>query len=209
MIPDAIESAIGEARRRQAVSDREVSASVAHFALSLPAVCRDWQLTPEGWFAGGAGMPTLAVRMADGIAAVLKLDQPGRLDVQAHVMTAAEGHGYARVLTWDAARGALLTERLGDTLWTETACVEAQARMILPVLRRAWDVPLEAGSPFVGKAAGLLAILVDLGPRYAAGCPDALQQATECATALAAAERPEVVCHGDPHAGNVLRRGTG
>lgn len=203
-----IESAIGEARRRQTIADRDVSASVAHFALSLHAVCRDWQLTPEAWFAGGAGMPTLAVRTEDGTAAVLKIDRPGGLDVQAHVMTAAQGRGYARVLVWDAPRGALLTERLGDTLGAETASVEAQARMILPVLRRAWEVPLEAGSPFVGKAAGLLAILADLGPRYGAGCPDVLERATECATTLAASERAEVVCHGDPHAGNVLRRGT-
>lgn len=208
-MPDAIESAVAEARRRQTVSDRDTSASVTHFVRLLPAVCRERHLTPGTWFAGGAGTPTLAVRMADGTAAVLKIDEPGRLEIQAHVMTAAEGRGYARVLAWDAARGALLTERLGDTLWTETSSVEAQAARILPVLRRAWDLPLEVGSPFVGKAAGLLAILADLGSRYGADCQEALRHATECATDLAASEQPEVVCHGDPHAGNVLRRGTG
>lgn len=209
MVPDPIQSAVAEARRRQRISDRDLSASTEHFVLSLPAVCRDLRLTPGDWFAGGAGMPTLAVRIADGTPAVLKLDAPGRLDRQAHVMTAADGRGYARVLAWDAARGALLTERLGDTLWTGSTSIGAQADTILPVLQQAWELPLEAGSPFVGKAAGLLAILADLGPHYGVGRPEALEHATECAVDLAASERPEVVCHGDPHAGNVLRRGTG
>lgn len=208
MIPDVIESAVAEARRRLTISDRDLSASVAHFARWLPAVCRDRRLTPEHWFPGGAGTPTLAVRMANGTAAVLKIDEPGRLDIQARVMTAADGRGYARVLAWRAAHGALLTERLGDPLWAETTSLDAQAVRILPVLRQAWDVPLEVGSPFAGKAAGLLAILADLGPRYGGDCPDALRHATECATVLAASERPEVVCHGDPHADNLLRRGT-
>ena len=76
-------------------------------------------------------------------------------------------------------------------------------------LQEAWRFPIEVGSPFVGRAAGLLAILADLGPRYGVAHPEALGRATECATELAASERPEVVCHGDPHPGNVLRRGTG
>lgn len=115
MIPDAIESALAEPRRRQAISARDVLASVAHFVGTLPAVCRDGRLTPRGWFSGGAGMPTLAVTTADGTEAVLNLDEPGPLDVSAEAMVAAEGRGYARVLAWDPSRGALLIERLGET----------------------------------------------------------------------------------------------
>ncbi|WP_295702390.1 aminoglycoside phosphotransferase family protein [Lapillicoccus sp.] len=209
MIEDVIESAVAEARRRGEMSERDVSGSVAHVERALPVVCRDEGLTPDSWFSGGAGMPTLAVTTADGTAAVLKLDQPGLLDVQAQVMLAADGHGYARVLTWNPSLGALLTERLGDTLWTEARSLEAQTAAILPVLREAWDVPIEVGSPFVGKAAGLRTILADLGPRYGSGHPWALARAEGYATALATSEQPEVVCHGDPHAGNVLRRGGG
>ncbi|MEO9151256.1 MAG: aminoglycoside phosphotransferase family protein [Lapillicoccus sp.] len=206
---DVVEDAIAEARRRQSISDRDVSAASAHFARTLAPLCHDRGWTPQSWFAGGVGPPALVVTRADGTAAVLKIAAPGDLDVQARVMVAAAGRGYARVLDWDASRGALLTERLGDTLWNETTPVEAQAMVILPVLRQSWGVPLTAGSPFVGKAAGLLAVLADLGARYGAGHPDALAQAREYASELAGSERPEVVCHGDPHPGNVLRRGTG
>lgn len=209
MVADTIEGAIREARRRQTASARDASASVTHFVSTLPAVCREARLTPTQWFAGGAGTPVVAVTMADGTEAVLKVDEPPRLDIQARVMLAARGRGYARVLAWDPRRGALLTERLGDTLWTATTSVEAQAGVILPALRKAWDVPMEVGSPFVGKAAGLSSILDDLGPRYGAGHRETLTRAREFATELTASERPEVVCHGDPHAGNVLRRGTG
>ena len=54
-----------------------------------------------------------------------------------------------------------------------------------------------------------LQILADLGPRYGSDLGEAIGWATGYARELADTERPEVVCHGDPHAGNVLRRGSG
>ena len=51
--------------------------------------------------------------------------------------------------------------------------------------------------------------LADLGPRYGTHHGDVLAVATRYATELAASEQAEVVCHGDAHAGNVLRRGDG
>lgn len=209
MNPDAIEDAIAEAERRLAISDRDVLASTEHFVTSVRAVCRDWRLTAERWLDGGAGTPTLAVTREDGTAGVLKIAEPGRLDTAARVMGAADGHGYARVLAWDANRGALLTERLGHALWAEATTPAQRAELTLPLLQDAWRVSLECGSPFAGKASGLLAILADLGPRYGHQHPDVLAQATRYARELAASERPEVVCHGDPHAGNVLRSGQG
>jgi streptomycin 6-kinase len=206
---DPIDDAIAQARRRLAISDRDVSAAVEHFASAVRPVCSAWGLVAEGWLAGGAGTPTLAVTTADGTAGVLKIAEPGTLDTAARVMAAADGRGYARVLAWDAGRGALLTERLGHTLWVEAPTMAQQSAVIAGLLAQAWRVPLTCGSRFVGKASQLVAILADLGPRYGTGHPDALAEATRCATELARGERPEVVCHGDPHAGNVLRRGAG
>lgn len=60
-----------------------------------------------------------------------------------------------------------------------------------------------------GKAIGLVAILDDLGERYGSQHSDAVWQAYRYVSELARSERPEVVCHGDPHAGNVLRRADG
>ena len=209
MTHDAIGGAIAEAERRRTTADRDMSASVEHFVTSVRTVCHDWGLTVESWLDGGAGTPPVAVKRTDGTSAVLKIDQPGALDIAARVMDAAGGRGYARVLSWDAFRGALLIERLGQDLRTEAATLDRQGQILVPLLRDAWCVPLDCGRPFQGKASGLLEILADLGPRYGTNYLGALASAAEYARELAASERPEVVCHGDPHAGNVLRRGEG
>jgi streptomycin 6-kinase len=206
---DPVDDAVAEAERRQSISDRDLSASVEHFTTTVPLVCRDWGLTVHGWLSGGAGTPPLAVSCADGRSAVLKIAEPGALDTQVRVLEAADGHGYARVLRWDTGRGAVLLERLGHDLWTESALLADQTRVLVPLLRNAWKVPLSSGAPFRSKAAGLLDIIAGLGPRYAADHTRAIDLATRYATQLAASERAEVVCHGDPHPGNVLRRSTG
>jgi len=211
---DVIEAAIAQARRLAAASDRDLQPATDRYAQQLIAVCRDWRLTAYRWFDGGAGTPPVAVTGPDGIPGVLKIAAPGELDTQARVMRAADGRGYARVLAWDAERGAMLTELLGPTLGSKALGADAptlgeQLPVLAPLLQAAWTVPLEAGSPFVGKAAGLLQILADLGPRYGNDLGEAIRWATEYARELADTERPEVVCHGDPHAGNVLRRGSG
>lgn len=201
--------AVAEAERRRGISDRDVSASVRHFGAVVRSVCQEWGLTVERWLEGGAGTPPLAVRRTDGTAAVLKIAEPGALDGAVRVLTAGVGHGYARVLAWETGRGALLLERLGHDLWTETSTLSGQGQVLVPLLHQAWRVPLPCGRPFQDKASGLVAILADLGPRYGAEHADALAVATGYAEGLAASERAEVVCHGDPHAGNVLRRGGG
>jgi streptomycin 6-kinase len=206
---DVIEAAIAEARRRAGISDRDLSESVDHFTRSVRSVCEQWGLTVERWFDGGAGTPTLAVTTYDGTATVLKIAEPGSLDAAARVMQSACGRGYASVLAWDSRLGALLTERLGNSLWAEAATLAEQGPIIVSLLRDAWRVPLDLGATIEGKAAGLLTILGDLGPRYGTAHQPAVERATAYARELMASERPEVVCHGDPHAGNVLRRGSG
>jgi streptomycin 6-kinase len=207
--PDAIDEAIVEARRRCAISNRDVSSSVEHFVSVVRPVCRDWGLTAERWLEGGAGTPTLAVSAPDGTPGVLKVSEPGALYGPVRVLGAAAGRGYVRVLSWDATRGALLTERLGEWLWSAAPTIAEQAKVIVPVLRDAWAVPLDCGRPFEGKASGLVGILDDLAPRYGMGHLVAVGQARRYASELAVSERPEVVCHGDPHPGNVLRRDAG
>ncbi len=100
-------------------------------------------------------------------------------------------------------------ERLGDDLWSSTTRLLDQAGVVVPLLREAWTVPLEAGEPFARKAAGLHRILEDLGPTDGADHPAARALAETLAAKLATSEGAQVVCHGDPHPGNVLRRGPG
>ncbi|MEO5710581.1 MAG: aminoglycoside phosphotransferase family protein [Nocardioidaceae bacterium] len=209
MTRDQIDDAVAEAVRRRRISDRDLSASVRHFVEVLPSICREWDLTVERWLPGGAGTPPLAVRRTDGSTAVLKIAEPGAQDVAVSVLRAGDGHGYAKVLAWEADCGALLLERLGHDLWTEESTLSGQGRVLVPLLGEAWQVPMARGRPFQGKASGLLAILADLGPRYGSHHEDVLSVATEYAGELAASETAEVVCHGDPHPGNVLRSGEG
>ncbi len=209
MARDPLDDAVAEAERRRAISDRDLSAPVQHFAAVMRPVCRRWDLTVEGWLDGGAGTPPLAVRRPDGSAAVLKIAEPGALDVATRVMRADGGRAYAHVLAWDPGRGALLLERLGHDLWNESTTLDDQGEVLVPLLQEAWRVPMSSGRPFESKASGLLSILADLGARYGTHHEDVLVVATEYASELASSERPEVVCHGDPHAGNVLRRAAG
>lgn len=210
MPADVIEEAVAEARRRQALSDRaEGSDDVAHFAAVVRSICADWRLTATHWLDGGIGNPPLAVTAPSGAAAVLKICRPGSADDAWRVLTAARGRGYVRVLATDPDRGALLTERLGADLWTAAPTLLEQSEVIVPLLRDAWRVPTDRGHPFEGKASGLARILTELGPRYGSAHPRAVELAARYARELADTERPEVVCHGDPHPGNVLRRGDG
>ncbi len=202
-----IESAIAEAFHRAAIADRDLEPDAAHYADVIAATCPRWQLTPLQWFAGGAGMPTLDVARADGSRAVLKIALPGTLDTAAAVMAASDA--YAAVLDWDQRVGALLVERLGEDLWQAAPGLADQGRIIVPLLARAWQVPRERGERRTPKAAGLLSILDDLGPRYGSDHRTALTLARRYARDLAPTEHASVVCHGDPHAGNVLRRGDG
>ena len=209
MAQDPIDESVAEAERRRRMSDRDLSASVDHFGGVVRTVCQEWGLTVERWLRGGASNPPLAVRTGDGSEAVLKIAEPGALDGAVRVLRAGDGRGYVRVLAWDADRGALLLERLGGSLWSEAPALRGQGQVLVPLLQEAWRVPVSCGHPFQSKALGLLDILADLGPRYGSGYEDPLLIATEYAEELAACEGPEVVCHGDPHAGNVLRRGPG
>lgn len=204
---EVLRDAIVEARRRAERADRDVSAVVEHYTANLPAVCAHWRLRPTGWFGNGSGAPTVAVLTEAGQAAVLKVSKG--LKTAARVMAAAAGRGYVRVLRWDFDRGAVLMERLGDDLASSTTRLVDQAGVVVPLLREAWTVPLATGDPFPRKAAGLQRILEDLGPRYGTGHPAALALAKGLAAELATSERAQVVCHGDPHPGNVLRRGSG
>ncbi|MEZ5085997.1 MAG: aminoglycoside phosphotransferase family protein [Tessaracoccus sp.] len=209
MSDEVIQEAILEAERRGSASDRDLGPEVAHYAQVLPELCAEWELTPLAWLPGGVNPPPIEVRTRSETSAVLKVQQPGLQDVAAAVLHAAAGDGYARMLRWDAGRGALLTERLGESLWSVRKDLAGHARVIVPLLRRAWTVPLPVGRPFASKAVGLREILAELGPRYGGAAPEALARAVEYADFLAASEQAEVVCHGDPHADNVLRRGEG
>lgn len=125
-------------------------------------------------------------------------------------LQAADGHGYARVLEHAQDQQAVLLEQLGAQLAdepitpTQTLAIQADA------LQLAWQVhleqPVEPAWLRWDKAEGLRGILREeahRAPEHAA----AVARADALAQTLTARGRHRVVVHGDPHVGNLLRRG--
>lgn len=194
----------------------------------LAQVTARWQLTIERAHLEGAGLPVLDVHCAGSHSssrrspAVVKFDGVGAdLPQQARVLEAADGHGFVRLLEYDAEAGAMLLERLGPTLWREAPDPIAQTDHIADLLEQAWQLPLDVGLPFTPdqQARSLLSGIENaLGTELGAGTNGApvsdrvrtLQRAQELAQDLAVSpSSTQVVVHGDPHASNVLRRGEG
>jgi streptomycin 6-kinase len=171
----------------------------------------EWRLSLDRALSGGTASFVAEVKTETGEQAVLKIPLPG-LDPTAgelRTLLAARGRGYCRVLRHDAARGALLLERLGCQLHELGLPVDSQIDVICATLLDAW-APLPAGARFVTGAekARELAEFIETAWRNL-GKPCSVQviemvghyaaariQAFDPATA--------VLAHGDPHAYNTL-----
>ncbi|MEZ4866763.1 MAG: aminoglycoside phosphotransferase family protein [Caldilineaceae bacterium] len=103
-----------------------------------------WRFTPGKVLYGGSESLTLAVTLADGAAAVVKLGLPGLCDCQneANVLRLANGRGYVQLLAHSAEHNALLLEGLGVNLARQNLPVQRQIELICQALHEAW-LPLE------------------------------------------------------------------
>ncbi|HEX6684405.1 MAG TPA: aminoglycoside phosphotransferase family protein [Candidatus Limnocylindrales bacterium] len=194
----------------------------------LPArveqVCRAWSLTPVAALDGGSAALVVRVRTGDGADAVSRLAPPGdgadavsRLAPpgdgfagQVGTLAAANGHGYVRLYAHDPAHGAMLLEALGPALSATAPTPEDALDVLAATLLQAWLVPRPLNAvvpPGTDKASTLYELIEQLYPRTGYPCPPELIE-----RALGYARRRAdafdlgacVVCHGDPHPGNVL-----
>lgn len=181
---------------------------------SLPDLVLDlesrWSLTVGEPIAGGSAALVAEAWTATGEPAVLKLSMPDPLfPQQVATLTAARGHGYARVLAFDQERSAVLLERLGSPMERVGLEPEAQIRILCAMLKQAWKVPRSAGGePTNCKAASLGDLVSGLSRTLRGRCSQrVLAQALTYAERLAASVEPgrSVVVHGDPHPGNALQ----
>jgi streptomycin 6-kinase len=198
--------------RRRAVALGE--AGVAWLA-GLDGLVRDlaaeWHLSIDQTLSGGTESFVAKTRTAAGQNAVLKIAIPG-LDPTAselRTLLAAQGRGYARVFRHDAARGAMLLERLGCQLNELGLPVDAQLEAICVTLLGAWT-PLPEGAQFMTgaeKARNLADFIEtewrDLGKPCSART---IEMACSFAHARRRAFDPEtaILAHGDAHAWNTL-----
>lgn len=100
---------------------------------------RDWGLAVGSTLHGGTGSYVAHATTREGEPAVLKLGMPGE-DVTGEIATLAlaGGRGYVRLLRHDAARAAMLQERLGPSLSSLDLSVEDRMAAICRTLRAAW-----------------------------------------------------------------------
>ncbi|GAA4530040.1 hypothetical protein GCM10023160_30260 [Brachybacterium paraconglomeratum] len=196
----------------------------------LGAVLSRWELTVVRTFADGAELPVLEVHGRTTGPAVLKLGGHGSDHAQqVRILRAADGNGYVRVLEQADDLGAVLLERLGPSLWASVPDPVAQSLTLADLLPTTWELPVAVGTPFTPtqKATSLLALVdgalesllangvlegasggVLEGAGGGQGEREVLERARALALELIAAPSPrQVVLHGDPHPGNVLRRG--
>jgi len=205
MIPDVVQ-------RKALASGSAGAAWLTALPDLVSDLARQWHLKPGSLLGGGTEGLVMAVTLADGAAAVLKILPPddmrraGELDV----LLTAGGRGYAAVYAADLARKAVLLERLGPPLALCGLAIDTQIALLCATLRAAWTPP-PAGSAFMTgaeKAHSLSAFIArtweELGQPCAA---HTIAAALRAADARAAAFDPQrvVLAHGDAHPWNTLQ----
>lgn len=193
--------------RRSAPGPQEWRDALAARAVEL---ARDWRLTLGTALPGSTQGLVHAVRLADGTEAVLKLEKPGQgVEAQAAALAAWNGDGAARLLRFDAARGALLLERLAPGTPLTALCVDGrddEATTVLAGLMLRLHRSAPADALFADAHGWIRAIEACRDQRLDPGLRD---RALGLYRALNASARPSVLLHGDLHHRNVLRDGEG
>lgn len=184
----------------------------------VDAVLEDWNLTLGRQLHGGTEAIVAHVVRADGTPAVLKLMIPRRAaeglggraaELEASVLRLVGGEGCAELLDFDLARGALLMERLGPSLFDLGIPIAEQHRIMVACAAAMWrpapELELTTGAT---KARWLIDYVVDLWEQLDRPCPErTIAHAVTCGERRLAAHDDEraVLVHGDIHQWNTLR----
>ena len=175
---------------------------------ALPAivarVSAAWSLTTGPMLEGGKGGLVMRVQRG-GQDAVLKIGQPGAAFArQVATLEAADGRGYVRLLAADLSVNAALLEPLGASLGTSSLPVTEQLDALATTLLAAWQAPLPAATDW-HKATHLIEDIARDWEQLGQPCSAALKDAAiRYARSRLAATTDTVLCHGDPHPGNLL-----
>lgn len=148
---------------------------------------------------------------SDGTPTVLKLIVPREHEAaarEATVLRLAAGEGCPRLLREDVARGALLLERLGRSLYELELPVRRRHEILVFVAARIWRPATECDLPTgAAKAEWLGEFISTMWEELDRPCSErALEHALACAKRRARAHRDEtaVLVHGDVHQWNAL-----
>ena len=177
---------------------------------------RDWSLTVGRGYDGATEAFVAEATLGDGTPAVLKLHIP-RAGEQARneitVLRLAAGEGCARLLRADAARGALLLERLGRSLYELSLPIVRRHEILCSAAAKVWRPAAGCGLPTgADKGRWLADFITSTWEELGRPCSErAVGYALACAAQRIDAHDDEraVLVHGDVHQWNALRAGGG
>jgi streptomycin 6-kinase len=175
-------------------------------------LCDEWSVTVDGAWDEGTEAVVLSVVGADGTPAALKLGVPhdaSHIGQEIAVLRLADGEGCARLLRADEARGALLLERLGPSMFTLGVPYEQRVPLLCDAAAALWRPAPDAG--FMTGAEKGAWLMTEIERRWELlDRPCArrtVEHALVCAARRVAAHDDEraVLVHGDVHRWNALQ----
>jgi streptomycin 6-kinase len=174
---------------------------------------RDWSFEVGATFDEGTEAFVAEVSMADGTVAILKVLVPRRGgaidDHEATVLRLAGGDGCPILYRDDPARGALLMERLGPSLFALGLPYGQRLPILCDAASRIWRSVPDAGLPTgAEKAAWLIEFITTTWAELDEPCAlRTVEHAIACAERRRSAHDDEraVLVHGDVHQWNALR----
>jgi streptomycin 6-kinase len=200
------------------VREKALAVGAEAWLETLPELVREleaeWEIAVGKAFPDSTEAFVSEATCADGTRAVLKLIVPRDGEAAAHeatVLRLAAGEGCPRLLREDVARGALLLERLGRSLYQLQLPVQERHEILVSAAERIWRPAPASGLPSgAAKARWLAEFIGSMWEELDRPCSErAIEHALACAERRGAAHRDEtaVLVHGDVHQWNALEGG--
>ena len=177
---------------------------------------RTWSITVGRVYPDSTEALVAEVDLEDGTPAVLKLlmpreDEAARREIA--VLTLADGEGCARLLRHDEAKGALLLERLGPSLFQLGLPIRLRHEILCAAAERVWRPAPDSSLPTGAQKAQFLAeFITTTWEKLDRPCSErVVDHALRCSERRIAAHDDEraVLVHGDVHQWNALQAGSG
>jgi streptomycin 6-kinase len=199
----------------EVVRRKALAVGAAAWLEDLPALAadleREWSLRVGRPYRDATEAFVAEATLADGSDAVLKLMVPRAGDAASHEITVlrlTNGEGCVRLLRGDAARGALLLERLGPSLYELGLPLARRHEVLCAAAERVWRPAPGCGLPTgAEKGRWLVEFIARTWEELGRPCSQrAVAYALACAERRIAAHDDEraVLVHGDVHPWNAL-----
>jgi len=199
----------------EVVRQKALAAGADRWLDDLPrlvaSVERDWGIAVGTAYGDSTEAFVAKATCESGTAAVLKLIVPRDGDAAANEIAAlrlTRGEGCVRLLRDDAARGALLLERLGRSLYELALPVRRRHEILCATAARVWRPAPDCGLPTgADKGRRLAEFITTTWEELDHPCSEsAVDHAVACALLRAEAHRDDraVLVHGDVHQWNAL-----